>query len=203
MRQTSADPMNSGSVCVGMIHTIAQCIAQRKCFAACHCGYIHTQSMHYLLHDAGDGCKINHMNAIAEHSAIPAWDVVDRLHKALREADMSVNEMALYLGVHRNTVSAWLNGRTHISGPALRAWAHRTGVNFHWLDTGIPPSDGDGSPRVANPTGPQPDGCRPTPTLQVINPRKRSRLPVNASTISPVITQRAVSCRRDNLRATG
>lgn len=50
---------------------------------------------------------------------------------------------------------------------------------------------------------PQPNGCRATPTLQVINPRKRSRFPVNASTISPVITQRVVSCRRDNLRATG
>lgn len=69
---------------------------------------------------------------------MPEWDLADRLGKALRVAGMSVNEMALYLGVHRNTVSAWVNGRTPISGPAIRAWSDRTEVDYDWLKTGSP-----------------------------------------------------------------
>lgn len=78
---------------------------------------------------------------------MPEWDLADRLTKALREAKMSVNEMALHLGVHRNTVSAWVNGRTPISGPAIRAWAARTNVDYDWIVTGNParpPSGGGG-----------------------------------------------------------
>ena len=117
------------------------------------------------------------MSTSTEHMTVPEWDVVDRLHKSLREADMSVNEMALYLGVHRNTVSAWLNGRTHISGPALRAWAHRTEVNFKWLETGTPspPNGDDGAlllPRLDS--NQQPFDYRPA----TVRPARLQKVPV-------------------------
>lgn len=87
---------------------------------------------------------------------MPEWDLADRLSKALRTAHMTASEMALYLGVHRNSVSAWCNGRTPISGPALRAFAARTNVDFYWLRDGSLPNDGgDGG---GLPGDPQIDG---------------------------------------------
>lgn len=65
---------------------------------------------------------------------------------------MSVNEMALHLGVHRNTVSAWVNGRTPISGPAIRAWADRTGVSYDWLRHGDVPTPPRPPAHPATPT---------------------------------------------------
>lgn len=85
------------------------------------------------------------MSTSTEHLPVPEWDLADRLGKALRVADMSVAEMAMYLGVHRNTVSAWINGRTPISGPAIRAWADRTAVDFGWLKDGLPGQSGPGT----------------------------------------------------------
>lgn len=79
------------------------------------------------------------MSTSTQHHPVPEWDLADRLGKALRVAGMSVAEMAIYLGVHRNTVSAWLHGRTPISGPAVRAWAIRTNVDYDWLNTGAEP----------------------------------------------------------------
>ncbi|WP_432794425.1 helix-turn-helix domain-containing protein [Rhodococcus ruber] len=55
--------------------------------------------------------------------------------------------MAEYLGVARNTVSTWINGRIEPSTQTLRLWALRTGVPFIWLQTGTAPSPdgGDGA----------------------------------------------------------
>ena len=64
---------------------------------------------------------------------IPRWDTADRMRKALREADIGVQEMADYLGVARNTVSTWINGRIAPSKQTLRLWALRTGVSYEWL----------------------------------------------------------------------
>lgn len=94
--------------------------------------------MHYVLHAALLCVILTHMSTSPEHEKVPEWDLADRLGKALREAHMSVNEMALYLGVHRNTVGAWINGRAPIGGPAIRAWAGATGVRYEWLRDGDP-----------------------------------------------------------------
>lgn len=109
------------------------------------------------------------MSTSPEHVNVPEWDLADRLAKALREARMSVNEMALYLGVHRNTVSAWVNGRTPISGPAIRAWADRTGVSYDWL------RDGD------VPTPPRPPAHPANPSTQLPRP---VRLPVRTHLVA-------------------
>jgi transcriptional regulator with XRE-family HTH domain len=64
---------------------------------------------------------------------IPEWDTADRMRKALREAGIGVQEIADYLGVARNTVSTWINGRIEPSTQTLRLWALRCGVPFEWL----------------------------------------------------------------------
>ena len=63
----------------------------------------------------------------------PAWDVADRMRKALRSADISVQAMSAYLGVSRTSVSNWINGRVEPSLQTVRLWALRTGVPYEWL----------------------------------------------------------------------
>lgn len=67
---------------------------------------------------------------------IPTWDVADRLRKGLREADLSVQAMADYLGVARTTLSNWINGRIQPSTQTLRLWAMRCGIDYEWLAYG-------------------------------------------------------------------
>lgn len=81
---------------------------------------------------------------------VPEWDLPDRMRKALRVARLSVQEMAVYLDVTRNTVGNWINGRIEPSTQTLRLWALRTGVAFEWLQSGMAPAPGsgpDGDPR--------------------------------------------------------
>jgi transcriptional regulator with XRE-family HTH domain len=77
---------------------------------------------------------------------IPQFDMADRLRKALRVADLSVQDIADYLGVSRNTVSAWINGRTVPNKASLMLWAMRTGVPLEWLQTGESPGQGGPGP---------------------------------------------------------
>lgn len=82
---------------------------------------------------------------------IPTWDTADRMKKALREADLGVQEIAEYLGVSRNTVSTWINGRIEPSKQTLRLWAMKTGVPFDWLTDEADPSGRGGHRRRAGP----------------------------------------------------
>lgn len=66
----------------------------------------------------------------------PEFDLGDRMRKALRHAGLETQEMADYLGVSRNSVSNWINGRNRPNRPALRLWAMRCGVSHAWLTTG-------------------------------------------------------------------
>ena len=74
-------------------------------------------------------------------AAIPLleWDVADRMRKALRSSGTGVAEMADYLGVSRNTVGTWINGRITPSTQTLRLWALRTGAPYEWLANGEAP----------------------------------------------------------------
>ena len=74
---------------------------------------------------------------------VPAFDRADRLKKSLRCAGIESQEMADYLGVSRNSVSNWINGRFTPSLGYLRLWADRTGVDVAWLVTGDPDRDAD------------------------------------------------------------
>jgi transcriptional regulator with XRE-family HTH domain len=84
---------------------------------------------------------------MAEHAVAPSaleWDMADRMRKALRVADISSNEMADYMGVSRNSVSSWINGRAVPRRTMLRLFAMRAGVSHKWLETGEAPSSPDG-----------------------------------------------------------
>lgn len=53
------------------------------------------------------------MTTVSETSGgIPdlGFDLADRMRKALRVSGVTVQQMADYLGVSRNTVSTWING---------------------------------------------------------------------------------------------
>lgn len=79
---------------------------------------------------------------MSEHLAeanVPRWDLADRLRKALREAGVSVQEMAEYLEISRNTVGSWINGHHRPRPSDLRQWALRTGVSYPWLTYGDSP----------------------------------------------------------------
>ena len=76
--------------------------------------------------------------------SVPEWDTADRMRKAMRTADVGVQEMADYLGVGRSTVSTWINGRIAPGKQTLRLWALRCGVDYAWL-TGAVPARQEGS----------------------------------------------------------
>jgi transcriptional regulator with XRE-family HTH domain len=76
-----------------------------------------------------------------------AFDLADRMRKALRVGGVSVQEVADSLEVSRNAVSSWINGRNKPRHRDLRDFALRTGVPLPWLETGEagPSDDGPAS----------------------------------------------------------
>lgn len=97
---------------------------------------------------------------------VPTWTVGDRLGKALRHADISVAEMAEYLGLSRNSVGAYINDRQAPKRQTLLLWAMKTGASLEWLETG------EGGPS----TPPQPPrGKAQTDALAKLTEQKRRR----------------------------
>lgn len=97
------------------------------------------------------------MTSAYDVGTIPEFDLGDRIRKALSVAGIGVGEIADYLGVTRQTVGSWINGRNGPSKAAVRLVALRTGVPFHWLETGeAPPSGGDGGASEVRPEGFEP-----------------------------------------------
>ena len=86
------------------------------------------------------------MNEPQSDVEIPPWDVADRMGKAMHASGVTLAEMALYLGCHRNTVTNYLRGRSKPSRATLIAWADKTRFPLDWLETGEqsanPPPDG-------------------------------------------------------------
>jgi transcriptional regulator with XRE-family HTH domain len=136
---------------------------QARFLAADQAGLIwHTQTIahstmgvqepeHRLLRHGRTPCNARCMSEPATSGMAPEWDLADRMRKALRVADIGVQEMATYLGVARNTVSTWINGRIAPSTQTLRLWSMRTGVSYEWLvadggDSGLPRKDSNLQP---------------------------------------------------------
>lgn len=92
------------------------------------------------------------MTCMSTEHSVPGgldWDLQDRLHKSLRMRGMKTSGMAAVLGVHRNTITNYLTGRTPVDRRTLISWAFATGVPVEWLETGRTPSEGpngDGNP---------------------------------------------------------
>jgi transcriptional regulator with XRE-family HTH domain len=85
---------------------------------------------------------------MSEQTTAPlAWDMADRLRKSLRVTGLSVGEMTERLGVHRNTITPWLNGTREPSRRTLIAWVLACGepITLEWLlygDAGGPDDPG-------------------------------------------------------------
>ena len=67
---------------------------------------------------------------------IPQWDVADRMGKALRSSGVKPAQMALYLGVHRNTITNYIRGKSKPTRATLIAWADITRRPLDWIETG-------------------------------------------------------------------
>lgn len=76
------------------------------------------------------------MSEAPNEGVVPQWTVGDRMGKSLAHSGVSVADMADYLGVHRNTISAYTNSRQAPKRQTLLLWAMRTGVPVEWLETG-------------------------------------------------------------------
>lgn len=76
---------------------------------------------------------------------VPEWDLADRLTKALRYSGLGVSDMATQLGVSRESVGRWINGRNAPKRAAVVAWASITGCDLYWLENGQDPSTLDRS----------------------------------------------------------
>lgn len=83
-------------------------------------------------------------------AGVPEFDLADRMRKALRQSGVGALEMADYLGVSRNTVSNWINGRVPPGKQSIRLWAMKTGVPYEWLHDGV-----SSSPSPSGPTTPR------------------------------------------------
>ena len=60
----------------------------------------------------------------------------DRMRKSMEYAGLTIPDMALWLGVHRNSVSSYLNDRTSPGSPILRLWSIKCGVPLEWIQSG-------------------------------------------------------------------
>ena len=69
-------------------------------------------------------------------AGVPPLTLGWRLQMALRQASVSVQEMADELGMARSSVSRWLSDRGTPRAIFVKAWAMRTGVPYEWLWTG-------------------------------------------------------------------
>lgn len=76
-----------------------------------------------------------------------AFDMTDRLHKSLRVSGLTTTTLGAALGVHRNTISNYLTGRSPMDRRTLIAWSFATGVPLTWLEHGLVQGEGpDGGP---------------------------------------------------------
>ncbi|SKH53290.1 Bacteriophage CI repressor helix-turn-helix domain [Mycobacteroides abscessus subsp. massiliense] len=82
------------------------------------------------------------MTTAYEPGTIPEFDKADRLKKAISVSDAGVAEMAEYLGVTRETLSRYLNGRNEAPLAIVRLIALRTGVPLNWILVGDESTDG-------------------------------------------------------------
>lgn len=74
------------------------------------------------------------------------FDLVDRLNKALRLAEIKPGDMRQVLGVSGSTMTNYLGGKSRPKDGMLRQWALRCGVPFEWLAYGVEPENGPRDP---------------------------------------------------------
>jgi transcriptional regulator with XRE-family HTH domain len=101
--------------------------------------WLHNDLVKFFLRDPQGLCNALCMTTQRSDLLVPQFDLADRMRKALRVADIGVQEMADFLGVARNTVSTWINGKIQPSTQTIRLWAIRCNVPYEWLRWGDTP----------------------------------------------------------------
>ena len=79
---------------------------------------------------------------------IPRWTTGDRLRKAREAAGLERTELAVRLGIHRNSIRNYEIGRSGPNRWLVKAWAEETDVPLWWLLDDEVTDDGGG---VASP----------------------------------------------------
>lgn len=80
-------------------------------------------------------CAVVHYGLMTMQQALE-FDKADRMRRALRVSGVSVQEMAEFLRVSRNTIGNWINGRAEPRPRDLIDFADKTGVPVSWIETG-------------------------------------------------------------------
>lgn len=70
------------------------------------------------------------------------FETHDYVRKAVEVAGLSAGDFADAMGVSRNTVSRWLNGRARPSTAQMIAISVVTGVSLEWLTQGVARPEG-------------------------------------------------------------
>lgn len=80
------------------------------------------------------------------------FDLLDRLRKSMRISGKDAGDLSEDLGIHRNTIGNYLNGKTPMDRRTLVAWAVSTGVPVDWLEHGAQPANDPGPGEPASDT---------------------------------------------------
>jgi transcriptional regulator with XRE-family HTH domain len=135
-------------------------------------------------------------SAVEDGPTQPEWDRADVMRKALRHAGLSVHEIADYLGVARNTVSTWINGRIEPSTQTLRLWALRCDVPYEWLMSAAPNTGRNVLPRLDSNQQPS-DNRQALATIIAFpkdrTPRRHRLREVSANPVWPMCAQERVA----------
>ena len=83
---------------------------------------------------------------------VPEWTLGDRLRKARAITGMTTREFAERIGVSHGTITNAEGDKRAVRPITIKAWALATGVDAHWLETGV--VAGDGGPEGDIPTEP-------------------------------------------------
>ena len=74
----------------------------------------------------------------------------DRIAKSLKSAGMSHSDMAEHMEMHRNTIGAYVTGKSKMLPIIMRLWAEKVGVPLEWLRDGVWPSGEPSTAAAAN-----------------------------------------------------
>lgn len=75
---------------------------------------------------------------------VTGLSLAKRLRASRLLADMEQSDIAAAIGVSRQTVSGWEQGRTEPSATYFVRWASVTGQSLEWLAEGVPVHGSEG-----------------------------------------------------------
>lgn len=124
------------------------------------------------------------MCCMSEAQTVPEgldFDMADRLRKALRFADISVQEMADELGMSRNSIGRYINGHIQPDLRTMRIWSWKTGAPLDWLQ---------GEEWAARDSNSEPEGSSPDHGISTAELKTEFLRNIGLSGVTPARTGR-------------